>query len=292
MPFWELRVRSAPDVAEGLANFLWEQGALGVVEEERPGEAPLLRAFFASHVAAPDLDAAVTQYLTALDALGLHPAARRAEIAPLVEEPWATAWQQAFPRREVGRRLLVAPPWDRGAADGRLAIVIEPGRAFGTGQHGSTESCLRLIEDVVEAAPPERVLDVGTGSGILAVAALRLGAARATAIDVDPDAIASARVNAELNGVTAAMELTIASPEEVPAAEWPLVLANLLTAAHLRLGREYRRLVAHEGLLVLGGMLDSEDERVAEHLGLLGFARESRAVVEGWAALLLRRRAT
>ena len=292
MPFWELRVPSAPDVAEGLANFLWEQGALGVVEEERPGEAPLLRAFFASHVAAPDLDAAVAQYLTALDALGLHPAARRAEIAPLVEEPWATAWQQAFPRREVGRRLLVAPPWDRGAAAGRLAIVIEPGRAFGTGQHGSTESCLRLVEDVVETTRPDRVLDVGTGSGILAVAALRLGAGRATAIDVDPDAIASAQINAELNGVTAAMELGIASPEQVLAAAWPLVLANLLTAAHLRLGIEYRRLVARDGILVLGGMLDGEDGRVTEHLAPLGFAPESRAVVDGWAALLLRRRAT
>jgi len=291
MAFWQLTVPAAAETSDALTNFLWEQGALGVVEEESPGAPPRLRAFFAEPKSSTALVAAVAAYRASLRALGF-PQAGDAEIAPLLDEAWASAWQQSFPARLVGRRLRVLPPWLDGAAPGtaagaddRVTVVIEPGRAFGTGHHGTTEGCLVLLEEALAATPGAAVVDIGTGTGILAIAALRLGARSVLAIDVDPDAIAAATVNAERNGCRG-LTTRLAEPQDIsePA---PIVLANLLTHTHLALAPHYTRLVTPGGQLVLGGMLDHEDDRVGEALAARGFERRSRVALEGWASLRL-----
>ena len=292
MSFWELRIPSAPETSEGLTNFLWEQGALGVVEEELAGEPPRLRAFFPEAASAADLRAAVGRYQQSLAALGFPGAPTTAEIAPLLEEAWASAWQQAFPPREVGDRLIILPPWEASAAaaSSRASVVIHPGRAFGTGQHGSTEGCLVLLEKAVAARVPDGVLDIGTGTGILAVAAVKLGVSRVFAIDVDPDAIRAARDNAALNGCAGRIHMGLGGPEELPgAAAFDLLLANLLTQAHLALAPHYARLVAAGGAVVLGGMLPGEERQVALALRPMGLALETTLETDGWASALLRR---
>ena len=292
MPFWQLTVPATAEICDGLTNVLWEQGALGVVEEEVPGERPHLRAFFPESASSTGLLTAVQRYQSSLRALGFSLPAEGAEIAPLLDEAWASAWQQSFPVREVGRRLLVMPPWlaepaPSAAAPGadRLTVVIEPGRAFGTGHHGTTEGCLVLLEDALETAPGSAVLDIGTGTGILGIAALRLGAPSVLAIDTDPDAIAAAQVNAARNGCIG-LTVRMAEPQAVEG-RFPVVVANLLTHAHLALAAHYARLVAPGGQLVLGGMLDGEDVRVAEALSSLGFGIRWSLPLGGWASLLL-----
>jgi len=213
--------------------------------------------------------------------------------ASLLDEAWASAWQQSFPAREVGRRLRVLPPWLDGApsgpggsrADDRITVVIEPGRAFGTGHHGTTEGCLVLLEEALAAAPGAAVLDIGTGTGILAIAALRLGARAVLAIDLDPDAVAASRVNAERNDC-AGLTVRLAEAQEVDEVT-PIVVANLLTHSHLALAGHYARLVAPGGQLVLGGMLEDEDDRVGRALAASGFEPRSRLALEGWASLRL-----
>ncbi len=289
MAFWQLTLPASADSEDALTNFLWEQGALGVVEEETPGVPPRLRAFFAESMSSTRLLKAVLDYQASLRSLGFAVESQGTEITPLLDEAWASAWQQSFPAREVGRRLLVLPPWieppARATGPDRLPVIIEPGRAFGTGHHGTTEGCLVLLEEALAATPGVAALDVGTGTGILAIAALKLGAPAVVAIDVDPDAVAATRVNAERNGCTG-LRVRLAEPQEV-ADRFPLVLANLLTHTHLALAPQYARLVAPGGSLVLGGMLADEDGRVSQALAALGFATRGRLALEGWASLRL-----
>src|SRR5262245_7506681 len=162
MAFWELRVATSPDTSEGLTNFLWEQGALGVVEEEAPGAPPRLRAFYPESASSAGLLSAIGDYQAALAALGFPVASAPPEIGPIVDAEWASAWQQSFPPRLVGDRLLVRPPWDDTRAPGRAEIVIEPGRAFGTGHHGSTEGCLALLDALAAGWPSSAGNRAGT----------------------------------------------------------------------------------------------------------------------------------
>jgi ribosomal protein L11 methyltransferase len=286
MPFWQLTLPASADNSDALTNFLWELGALGVVEEEIPGLPPRLRAFFAESMSSTRLLAAVQDYQASLRSLGFAVESHATEITPLLDEAWASAWQQSFPAREVGRRLLVLPPWiEPPPGSDRSTVIIEPGRAFGTGHHGTTEGCLVLLEEALAATPNAPTLDIGTGTGILAVAALKLGAPTVLAIDVDPDAVSATQVNAGRNGC-AGLTVRLAEPQEV-AGRFPLVLANLLTHTHLALASQYARLVAPGGSLVLGGMLQDEDDRVSLALAAAGFTTRSRLALEGWASLRL-----
>lgn len=291
MAFWQLTVPCSPDTSEGLTNFLWEQGALGVVEEEGPAAPPRLRAFFPDSASSTALVSSTTSYVADLTALGFTPTPGDVEITPLLEEAWASAWQQSFPPRAVGRRLWVRPPWELEDAPGRVSVVIEPGRAFGTGHHGSTEGCLALLDRAVGEAPPPRALDIGIGTGILAVAAIKLGVLSVVGLDVDPDAVAAARVNASRNDCGDRIEVRMEGPEslrDTPA--FPLVLANLLAHTHLALSSHYGRLVAPGGALILGGILEHEAPDVIAGLVTAGFSLREALVIEGWSSLLLEAR--
>lgn len=283
--FWELSVGASEEISEGLTNFAWELGALGVLEEEVAGSARL-RAFFPASASADALAARLRDYLGGLRALGFT-VTDDPLLAPLTDPGWAEAWRDHFRPRPVGDRLLIAPPWDVPRIEGRLTIVIEPGRAFGTGHHGSTAGCLVLLERAVERQVPARALDLGTGSGILAIAAARLGIPRVLAIDDDPDAVVNAQANLLLNGVTTSVTCAAADAATLETEPAPLVLANILAAAHVRLGPVYWRLVAPAGLLVLGGLLDGEADDTAEVVARAGFVRRSTLIRDGWATLEL-----
>jgi ribosomal protein L11 methyltransferase len=276
----------SPETSEALTNFLWELGALGVVEEETPGTPARLRAFFPA-AAAVALGARVDAYAASLAALGLD-GAGPAAVAPLDDADWAAAWREHFHPVAVGRRLLVAPPWAPAAADGRLVVTIEPARAFGTGHHGSTAGCLALLERLLDARPVAAMLDLGAGSGILAIAAARLGVAAVLAVDSDPDAVAATAANAALNGVADRVRAELADAATLRAAPAPLVTANLLAAAHTALADRYATLVAPGGALVLGGCLDAEAEAVAAALARRGFGRADAVSLDGWTSLALR----
>jgi ribosomal protein L11 methyltransferase len=290
MAFWQLTVPSSDDTSDGLTNFLWEQGALGVVEQEAPDRPARLVAFFPETASSTGLVQAIGAYRASLRALGFDVGVEEPEIRPLVDEAWAIAWQQSFPPRAIGERLLVLPPWEAAPAAGhRAVLVIEPGRAFGTGHHGSTEGSLVLLERALARRPGAPVLDVGTGSGILAVAAAKLGAPSVLAIDIDPDAVAAARANAERNDCRARVDVALTEPGALGEDAFPVVVANLLAHTHVALRSTYRRLVAPGGALVLGGILADEDRPVVLALEAAGFALSERLTIDGWCTLELTR---
>ncbi len=285
--YLELTVDAGEDATEALTNFLWELGAVGVVEEAASGVAARLRAFFAATAESTGLAARVDAYLAGLRALGLT-AGAAATLAPVADADWAAAWREHFRPIAVGRTLLVTPPWETPAASDRVVLAIEPGRAFGTGHHGTTAGCLELLESLVAAERPARALDLGTGSGILAIAAARLGVPEVLACDTDPDAVAAAEGNAARNGVAGRVRAVVADVATLATAPAPLVLANLLAAAHRALAPRYRTLVGDGGALVLGGLLDAEADAVVRALAAHGFRHEATRSLEGWTSLALR----
>lgn len=285
--FWELLVPASGEISEGLTNFLWETGALGVVEEETPGSALRLRAFFPETTNPSTLTTTIGGYLSGLRALGF-PVPGEPILTPLREEAWAEAWRQAFAPRAVGRRLLIAPPWEiPPQSDGRRLVVIEPGRAFGTGNHASTLGCLVLLERSLERHRAARAIDIGTGTGILAIAAIVLGVSGVTALDTDPDAVLAARANVERNGVGERINCRLEGPEDLHGSPAPLILANLLARSHAALAAHYRRLSLPGAHLILGGILADESPEVQDTMASHGFVHLETFEEEGWISLLL-----
>jgi ribosomal protein L11 methyltransferase len=283
----ELTVDTGDEATEALTNFLWELGAVGVVEEAVASAPTRLRAFFPAAAADTALAARLDTYLDGLRTLGLA-AGPRAAIASVADADWAAAWREHFRPIAVGRTLLVTPPWETPDSSDRVVLAIEPGRAFGTGHHGTTAGCLELLEALVAADRPARAIDVGTGSGILAIAAARLGVTDVLACDTDPDAVAAAGGNAARNGVAGRVRAVVADAATLAVEPAPLVVANLLAAAHRALGSRYRNLVGRGGALVLGGLLDAEADDVTAALAVHGFRREAVRSLEGWTSLALR----
>ncbi|HEY7138692.1 MAG TPA: 50S ribosomal protein L11 methyltransferase [Methylomirabilota bacterium] len=292
--YWEMTVSVGTDAAEtseAITNRLWELGAVGVVEEAAPGAATL-RAFFPPGTDAASLAGDLRAYLGDLAALALPGAEARVGVAPLPDEPWADAWRAHFRPVPVGRRLLVCPPWEAppaALAEGRTVVLIEPGRAFGTGGHGSTRSCLELLERALAGAPVSHALDVGCGSGILAIAAARLGVSRVDAIDVDPDAVAATEENAERNAVADRVRASVAAADAWEGPPAPLVLANLLAATHAALAPALTARVTPGGSLIAGGLLAHEAPVVTGTFAAEGCWLVELVESDGWAALLLRR---
>ena len=185
-------------------------------------------------------------------------------------EEWADLWRQGFQAHEFGSRLRVSPPWiEAGPADTREVVVIDPGLAFGTAEHGSTRSCLTLIERHLRGG--ESVLDVGAGSGVLAIAALKLGAVSAMCVEVDEMACHAMGENAERNGVDAQLQ-TLAAPFEATVApgHYDLVVCNMVRSRLLPFLEVLADRVDSRGSLLLGGIQSDEREQILRDLGVIG----------------------
>ena len=182
-------------------------------------------------------------------------------------ERWETAWRVHFIPLAIGKRLLITPPWESpetsGDVEHRLRVVIDPGMGFGTGGHASTRLGLMLLEDLLLEAPmehpPRSMLDVGTGSGILAIAAALLSGVRVTALDIDENALPEVRRNFRLSGLTGPEWLVRGEPGCLRG-NYPLVTANITAPVLLSLRETLLRLTAPGGYLIVSGVLESERE--------------------------------
>ncbi len=220
-------------------------------------------------------------------------------FTPIADQNWMEAWKSHYQPIPVGKKLIIVPVWMDSPEPDRIPIKIDPGMAFGTGTHPTTQLCLELLETVFENQSSivnrQSSIDIGCGSGILSVAALKLGAQRALGVDIDAAAIKNSRENADNNGVSSeAFLLGLGSVDEVKAGKFafgqaPLVLANILAPVLIRLFEAgMADLIAPGGAIILSGILDHQADGVAQAAKKRGLALVEQRQMGDWVAQLHR----
>lgn len=220
------------------------------------------------------------------------------QTVSLREEDWATSWQKYYQPIPVGNRVYIVPDWMRGepVPDGRVPLYLNPGLTFGTGAHPTTQLCLELLEEVIR--PGDQVLDLGCGSGILAIAALALGASRAVGVDIDPKAADVAFESAALNGIGADRLSVYAgdvlSDKKLAARLGPgqnrVVLANIVADVIIPLSAKAGEFMTPDGVFLTSGVIDGREDEVRAALEANGFAVVKHLERGGWHAFRGERR--
>lgn len=214
-------------------------------------------------------------------------------MADVADEDWENNWKQFYKPMEIGSRLLVVPEWEEAADPTRVKLVLNPGLTFGTGSHATTRLCLTGLETAVKGG--ERVLDLGCGSGILSIAALKLGAASALAVDIDDKCLDVAHENAAMNGIgrdTYTVRVGDVLSDEALRAEigggYDIVLANIVADVIIGLAPVVRTLLAEGGVFLCSGIIDDRATEVAEKLRQAGLEITETRSAEGWYAYTCR----
>jgi ribosomal protein L11 methyltransferase len=207
------------------------------------------------------------------------------------QSDWANAWKEHFHVVRIGRRFVVKPSWrDYTPTPEDVVIEIDPGLAFGSGLHPTTQLCLQIFEEMEWAG--QRLFDVGVGSGILSIAALKLGAAAVRAVDIDPVAVRVAEENFERNGLSdrpGQIETAVGSAGDHGGRQWPFVVANILAHILIELLPDLAAALAPDGRLLLSGMIDEQEADVAAAAAAQGLQVIDRRTVEDWVALMVER---
>jgi len=277
----ELSVEAASDAEEAVADVL-RRYVYGGVSIEGAEASVVVKGYLPAD---GDLARRRRALRRKLAALAL-PAAVRSRW--LSEEDWAHAWKDFFPVLRVSARLVVCPTWrSYTPREGEAVIRLDPGMAFGTGQHPTTLMCLGALEELLR--PGMDILDLGTGSGILALAAARLGAASALALDIDPQAAAVARENVRLNGLETVVQVGEGDLGEALRAAFDLAMANISAAVIVEMASALAEVLRPGGVLIVAGFSAESAERVSSALARSGLMVD-RALADGdWRALIARR---
>jgi ribosomal protein L11 methyltransferase len=283
----EILGRAAPGgVVVEPAFDLVEEGLGARVDPTRPAT---VRAYLPTRdLAAAEAEAAsIADALGHLQAFGLRPIGEL-KTRIVHEADWANAWKAYFPVLRVGRRLVIRPTWRRHkAVADELVLALDPGMAFGTGLHPTTRLCLAMLEAVADrgdALADARVLDVGCGSGILAIAAIRLGAARAVGVDIDPIAIEATAANAKRNGIARRIRARVGS---LPSGESAVdvVVANLIAGVLVPLAAPLHDELRPGGVLVASGIFVDREAEVRAAFETAGLVVDGRLDEGDWVAL-------
>jgi ribosomal protein L11 methyltransferase len=297
----EIRLTLPAAAVELVGQALMDIGCTGVTVAERaldtfeppdPDELealPTIRAYFPAGDPAA-LGRQVQAALAALAPLVPGLPASPPECRRLADEDWAHGWQQHFPPLRVGSRLLIRPSWTELPDDtADIVLTLDPGRAFGTGTHATTALCLEAIARLADTPElPRRVLDVGAGSGILAMAAAALGASEVVACEIDPEASQVAAENIAANGLQALVAVTTTPIEELPGS-FDLILANILAGENIRLAPHFLAHLAPGGHLALSGILIEQEAAVTAAFNCLPLSLVTIDRRDEWSCLLYRR---
>jgi len=287
----KVSITTNPILIDAIEDFMVGISGAGVeFTVDQPGNTALINAWFdKSQKDQPEADLILTQLTSYLQELAeiFEVAVPSIETTFIEDEDWSRTWKEHFKPFAIIPGLVIVPTWEQyQTKDQEQVIVMDPGMAFGTGHHATTSLSLQLLQGALRGRENASVLDVGTGTGILGMAAALFGASRIMAIDNDPEAVSAATKNSEINKLQQIMEVEI-TPLASLTAPFSLVIANIVHDVLLELAPELDRLTADGGQLILSGILAGQQvTNIISCFTILGFSLNRQEQKKEWAALL------
>lgn len=300
MDWIEVSLKVDGEAAEAVAEILQRYGHQGVVIEQAtfptevweedvppPADSLIVRAYFPADAHAEDKQQKLREAIYYFSRLYPMP---EPTFATVRDDDWAEAWKRHYHPLRLGHRLYIRPEWTEvsDAQPDDIILVLDPGTAFGTGTHPTTQLCLIALEDMLADWPGVDVLDLGCGSGILGIAALRLGASHVLALDIDDLAVKSTQKNAELNGVSDRIVAQQGSLDSLKATahHFDLLLCNILAKIIVRLaGEGLGDVVRAGGRAIFSGIIEDQADEVEAALRAAGLVPVKRRAINDWVAI-------
>ena len=308
MQWAEVSVDTSHEATDLVSEILQELGAAGVVIEDpallneyiRSGlwdytdlkeseetEVVRVKAYWALDEELEGKLQNLSERLASLAQHGIDKGAGAVSWKAVADEDWAETWKEFFHTEKIGARTVIKPTWEEYEAKaGEIVVELDPGAAFGTGQHATTSLCIRALEELVR--PGMTVFDVGTGSGVLAIVAAKLGAKRVEAVDFDPVAVRVARENVRQNGAEDVVRTERSDLLKSVAGKADLIIANIIADIIVRLFGEVKGSLAAGGTMLLSGIIEDRLPDVVEAAGRHGFSVAKIEQEKGWAAVIVK----
>ncbi|WP_434985828.1 50S ribosomal protein L11 methyltransferase [Vreelandella zhaodongensis] len=297
MPWLQLKAHVAPEQAELLEELLLAEGATAIslqdahdnpVFEPERGTTPLWQDTILTGLYdnLEGVDAMLERLQSAWSSQLPDAPCPTIEYELLADRDWEREWMDDFTPLRMGQRLWIVPSWLAPPDENAVNLILDPGLAFGTGTHPTTALCLEWLDSLAVSGnlQDNSILDVGCGSGILAIAALKLGARHADGTDIDPQALQASRDNAERNHIQE-QQLSLYYPEQLPDGLYPIVTANILAGPLVELAAMIAGHVAPNGRIALSGILANQADDVLNAYEAQGLIMDEPALREGWVRL-------
>lgn len=311
MKWSEISIHTTQEAVEPISNILHEAGASGVVIEDPyelvkerdsiygeiydlnpndyPTEGVIMKAYLPINSFLGETVEGIKEAINNLLIYDIDLGLNQITISEVNEEEWATAWKKYYHPVKISEKFTIVPTWEEyePVSTDELIIELDPGMAFGTGTHPTTVLCIQALERTVQQG--DTIIDVGTGSGVLSVAAAMLGAEQVTALDLDPVAVESARLNVKLNKVHEKVEVKQNNLLDDMTGPVDLVVANILAEIILRFHHEAANIVKPGGYFITSGIIKNKKDEVRNALIEAGFIIEETLVMEDWVAYIARK---
>ncbi len=283
----EIEIDITPEAYEAVGEYLFNLGCTGLVTGDMDYKG--LKGYLPPGTDAKLVKAKLLAFIETLQDLFPDMGEVKIRLSPLPHENWEQSWKKFFKKKWVTSRLLIIPAWEGIPEIGidHDYVIMDPGPAFGTGQHPTTMMCLKALEKLIHKGD-STLLDVGTGSGILAIYAAKLGAAQILGIDNDPEAVRWAKRNVALNGLAKSINIS-STPIEAIDRDFQVVVANLIMKEIVKILEHLIRATAAGGYLVLSGLLKEQTKKMEEVLRIRSLVPEQTLSMNEWSTLIVRK---
>jgi ribosomal protein L11 methyltransferase len=313
MKWSEFAIQTTNEAVEPVSNILHEAGASGVVIEDPlelvkerenvfgeiyhlnpddyPDEGVVIKAYLPVNSFLGDTIDAIKESINNLQLFDIDLGKNVVSISEVNEEEWATAWKKYYNPVKISERFTIVPTWEdyTPVSSDELIIELDPGMAFGTGTHPTTVMCIQALERTVQ--PGDLVVDVGTGSGVLSIAAALLDAKRIQSLDLDEVAVQSAIQNVEINNVQDKVSVSQGNLLDGVNEQADIVVANILAEVIMRFTDDVAKVVKPGGHFIASGIIQTKKQDVKEAIIASGFTVEETILMEDWVAIIAKRNA-